>query len=128
MFDQTKAKSRKPNFIDLFAGAGGLSEGFIRAGCEPIAHVEADPGSAYTLRTREAFHRLNGRDDLSGYLEYLSGRLSRNELYTLALGSDSSSVINATIGAEDLPKIFSKLDILIGNRKLDLGSGLVLRS
>ena len=34
------------NFIDLFAGAGGLSEGFIQAGFNPIAHVEMNQFAA----------------------------------------------------------------------------------
>ena len=43
-------------FLDLFAGAGGLSEGFVRAGFEPVAHVEMDPAACNTLRTRAAYH------------------------------------------------------------------------
>lgn len=45
-------------YIDLFAGAGGLSEGFIRAGFNPIAHVEMNKNACNTLRTRTAYHWL----------------------------------------------------------------------
>lgn len=36
-------------YIDLFAGAGGLSEGFISNGFIPLAHVESDRSAAYNL-------------------------------------------------------------------------------
>ena len=40
------------NFIDLFAGCGGLSEGFYKQGFKALAHVEIDPTACQTLRTR----------------------------------------------------------------------------
>ena len=46
------------NFIDLFAGAGGLSEGFIQAGFNPIAHVEMNEFAARTIETRSAYYYL----------------------------------------------------------------------
>lgn len=51
-------KTKSYTFIDLFAGAGGLSEGFIRAGYTPIAHIEMNKDACNTLKTRSAFHYL----------------------------------------------------------------------
>lgn len=59
------------NYIDLFAGAGGLSEGFTRMGFTPIAHVEMNKDACDTLRTRAVFHwlRENGKENI--YYNYL---------------------------------------------------------
>ena len=44
--------SKKYTFIDLFAGCGGLSEGFYREGFKALAHVEINHFACETLRTR----------------------------------------------------------------------------
>ena len=61
-------------FIDLFAGAGGLSEGFIRAGYTPIAHIEMNKDACNTLKTRSAFHYLQKNGMLPIYEDYSSIR------------------------------------------------------
>lgn len=47
-----KNKKSKYTFIDLFAGCGGLSEGFYSCDFEAIAHVEIDHIACCTLRER----------------------------------------------------------------------------
>ena len=69
------------NFIDLFAGAGGLSEGFIQAGFEPIAHVEIEKSACNTLKTRAAFHYLKANNQYEIYISYLRGEITREQLY-----------------------------------------------
>lgn len=43
---------KKYTFIDLFAGCGGLSEGFYMQGYEALAHVEINHTACETLKTR----------------------------------------------------------------------------
>ena len=51
--------NRKYKFIDLFAGAGGLSEGFVNQGeYIPVAHVEMNRYAADTLKTRACYYYL----------------------------------------------------------------------
>ena len=46
------------SYNDIFAGAGGLSEGFQRNGYIPVAHVEMKKEACLTLKTRECFYYL----------------------------------------------------------------------
>lgn len=40
---RTAEKVESATFIDLFCGAGGLSTGFVRAGCHPLLAADIDP-------------------------------------------------------------------------------------
>ncbi|QTA93413.1 DNA cytosine methyltransferase [Desulfonema magnum] len=110
----------KLKFLDLFAGAGGLSEGFVRAGFCPVAHVEADQAACFTLRTRMAYHWLKSEGRAEQYNDYLYRKISRSELYSLVPDRPINSVINAEISKDSLPEIFIKTDELLDGDKLDL--------
>lgn len=62
-----KSKSGTPathfNFVDLFAGCGGLSEGFYRMGFHALAHVEMDKWACETLRARMRHYGYRRIDD-----------------------------------------------------------------
>ena len=49
----------KYNFIDLFAGCGGLSEGFYQEGFKPLLHLEIDKYACQTLKTRMKYYNYN---------------------------------------------------------------------
>ncbi|MDE0510416.1 MAG: DNA cytosine methyltransferase [Gammaproteobacteria bacterium] len=112
--------SRKLSFISLFSGGGGLSEGFIRVGLHPIAHVESDRAACYTLLTRMAYHWMKEHCREKQYSDYLNGRLPRREFYALIPERITNSVINATIAKDTLPQIFKQVDTALDSQKLDL--------
>lgn len=109
-----------PNYLDLFAGAGGLSEGFLRAGYEAVAHIEMDTAACYTLKTRAAYHWLKKKNKLALYNDYLEQRITRDEFYSAIPKSVLDTVLNYEISEDSLETIFSDIDALLKGRKLDL--------
>lgn len=88
--------------IDLFAGAGGLSEGFIQAGFQIIGTVEKNNWACETLGTRHIYHQLKKNGFIDDYWKYCELNLSyrrikqnRDELYKKF--PDIKEIVNKTI-------------------------------
>ena len=110
----------KFNYIDLFAGAGGLSEGFIREGYNPVAHIEMNKEATDTLKTRLAFHYLSKKKKSDLYFSYLRGEITREDLWSNIPQELIDSVINSEICNETINEIFSKIDKQPGSKQVDL--------
>jgi len=108
------------NFIDLFAGAGGLSEGFVKEGFTPIAFIEKDMDACYTLKTRLAYWYLKETNNLNLYEKYLRNEISRTQLYENIPSSVLEKVIDMEINENTIDLIFNKIEKILGNEKIDI--------
>ncbi len=107
------------SYIDLFAGAGGLSEGFTATGFHPVAHVEMNKEACNTLKTRACYYYLKAENKLSVYKKYLSGKITRDELYQAVPSNILDTVINHTMSEASMPELFANIDELIKEQKVE---------
>lgn len=116
-----KEQVKEYTFIDLFAGAGGLSEGFIRSGFTPIAHVEMNKDACDTLKTRTAYHWLKNNNLDKLYYEHLKcDNKVKEELWDKIPENLIKSIINKEISEKTLPDIFNIIDKELNGRKVDI--------
>ena len=109
-----------PNYLDLFAGAGGLSEGFWRAGFEPVAHIEMDRAACFTLKTRVAYKWLQDHGQAAIYHQYLAQEITRDEFYAHVPDDVLDTVLNCEISQDNLQVIFDDVDHCLNGEHLDL--------
>lgn len=109
---------RKFTFIDLFAGAGGLSEGFVQQGnFIPISHIEKDKDACCTLKTRTCFYYLK-ENDYSIYTRYQQGLITRDELYSSVPNRLLDTIISREISNESINEIFDKIDNVLKSQNI----------
>jgi len=110
-------------YIEIFAGAGGLSEGFLRNDFIPITHIEKDIHAVQTLRTRLAYHYLKQNDNYVLYTDYIRGKITREKLYRKIPKKILNSVVNIEIKSQNLQSIFKKIEeniSLFDAKKIDV--------
>jgi len=110
----------KLNFIDLFAGASGMSEGFIRAGFSPISHVEMEKDACNTIKTRAVYHFLKRNNKINIYYDYLQGNYTTEELYSKVPKRILDSVLNIEITDNSIKPIFDHINKFRKNKSVDL--------
>lgn len=112
-------EARNYYYLDLFAGAGGLSEGFAQEGFVPVAHVEMDKNACDTLKTRECYFWLCKNKKEKVYRKYLKKEISREQLYKAVPADILQRVICETMTDEGMPELFSRIDGMMEKHKIN---------
>ena len=105
--------------IDLFAGPGGLSEGFarLRVGGRPqfrvALSIEKDPPAHATLILRTFFRQFSDGRAPDAYYEYVRGEIDRDELFARHPDEAAAALDEAwltTLGEEPRPSVRRRID------------------
>ena len=121
--EHISSAERALTYIDLFAGAGGLSEGFTACGFKPLAHVEMNEHACTTLKTRACYWWLRENGKLKLYQDYLKGEISRDVLYGAVPKVILDTVICEEMSDQTMPEILQRIDCAIkaaNESKVDL--------
>ncbi|MCU0350249.1 MAG: DNA cytosine methyltransferase [Flavobacterium sp.] len=109
------------NFIDLFAGASGMSEGFVKAGFTPISHIEMNKEACDTITTRSAYHFLKSENYIELYYKYIQGKITKEKFFSSLPPEISKSTINIEINDKTIKPLFEEIrkskkeiDLIIG--------------
>lgn len=115
------------NIIDLFSGAGGLTEGFIRQDFNAVAHIEMDIHACSTLKTRLLYHKLR-ENKINDYYAYIKNEISLNQLFEdnhNLLNEVSQSVINQEINDESKNNILKIIKNLMKSDDIHHIDGII---
>jgi DNA (cytosine-5)-methyltransferase 1 len=99
--------------VDLFAGCGGLSEGFRQAGFQPIALVEMDGWACKSLETRQLYHELKNRKRRAIYNNYVRGKTTLEAIFARFPDIEQSirhRVIQETLSKSSLNSILERIE------------------
>ena len=97
-----------------------MSEGFIKAGFNPIAHIEMNEEACYTIKTRIAYHYLSKNKKSKIYNDYLQGIINREDLYKAVPSKILDTVLNIEITDDSIKSIFNQIKKSQYNKEIDL--------
>ncbi|CAJ37594.1 DNA cytosine methyltransferase [Methanocella arvoryzae] len=107
--------------LDLFSGAGGLTEGFYRNGFDIISHIEKDEFASKTLQTRSLYYALLKINKVHIYYNYYNNRINRDEFLKQCceLGIDNSEVIHEEISLITEDSLIDKINTQLIKRNIN---------
>ena len=97
-----------------------MSEGFVQAGCQPLAHVEQVKDACETIKTREGYYYHLKNNSTEIYYSYLKGRITKEDFYSTFSNETGGEVINLEISKQNRKKIFKVIDNALGGENVDL--------